>query len=641
MSNTAFALSPISARATSPTEADFEAIREAFVETARGRWFLEEYTKRNRNADTALVLDAVARIERTLAAQKELKTEEPQAQPAPDLTETLVAIKAIIAAARDSAEAALSGPPMDEALAPTRKCARVIREIAWGLRESGADGRICTLLDSQVDAINAACDHVPTSGFRDHVLAAFDRAAVQIEQLGTSEEQEAEIRQPEAATVADEARSAAIETIEDTRNVSNNASAQFSNDNIAAAFDATVETSLPGDASSSDVPTDVAADIHSSPAQDTVPVETVDTVTQAPPQPAITLQADAQEGSTPAAQATETGDFGASPPADSEHIPFEAAASEVMTSENLNAKDMASEASDGIALDESLFDLAAESTAHTSSEIEAAVAVQDTASVDVMEPSAAVEASSDVTVETATEEAIQQTTPAPEPEIAASELEQNQHQAIASVAATDEITVVPQVVESLEAMADITIEETASDETLADQNATSETFAVGAQDQLPAGDTPQIAEMAEEPTEPAATVEAVVVPASDAEAGVASDVVSATSSEDTPSIASVETSSVSAKTPLPDNMLGEAIAQNSYSTASMDMPVAVETAPASMANNVMTLAAGPMPDAITPPVSLGASLIASGIVAKPEATRNDPLAAIRRMSHAERIAFFS
>jgi hypothetical protein len=41
------------------------------------------------------------------------------------------------------------------------------------------------------------------------------------------------------------------------------------------------------------------------------------------------------------------------------------------------------------------------------------------------------------------------------------------------------------------------------------------------------------------------------------------------------------------------------------------------------------------------PVSLGASLIASGIVAKPVAPRSDPLAPIRRMSQAEKVAFFS
>ncbi|HBF56672.1 MAG TPA: hypothetical protein DDW72_22660, partial [Afipia sp.] len=93
---------------------------------------------------------------------------------------------AIVAAARESVSASLSGSVFEESLAPSRKCARVIREIAWGLRESGADGRICFLLESQVDAINAACDHVAAGGIRDGVLQAFDQAARQIEAIAPS-----------------------------------------------------------------------------------------------------------------------------------------------------------------------------------------------------------------------------------------------------------------------------------------------------------------------------------------------------------------------------------------------------------------------------------------------------------------------
>lgn len=40
-------------------DADFEAIEAAVMETARGRWFLREYAKRNRNADTQVVLGAL------------------------------------------------------------------------------------------------------------------------------------------------------------------------------------------------------------------------------------------------------------------------------------------------------------------------------------------------------------------------------------------------------------------------------------------------------------------------------------------------------------------------------------------------------------------------------------------------------
>src|SRR3979490_515635 len=70
MADDAFALSPISAGATQPSEQDYDAIREAFMETARGRWFLGEYAKRNRNADTRMVLDAGARVARNPACRE-------------------------------------------------------------------------------------------------------------------------------------------------------------------------------------------------------------------------------------------------------------------------------------------------------------------------------------------------------------------------------------------------------------------------------------------------------------------------------------------------------------------------------------------------------------------------------------------
>ena len=41
---------------------DFDTIEAAVMETDRGRWFLKEYARRNRNADTQAVLDAVNRL---------------------------------------------------------------------------------------------------------------------------------------------------------------------------------------------------------------------------------------------------------------------------------------------------------------------------------------------------------------------------------------------------------------------------------------------------------------------------------------------------------------------------------------------------------------------------------------------------
>src|ERR1700712_3752830 len=125
MADEAFALSPISARATLPGEEDYAAISEAFMETSRGRWFLREYAKRNRNADTHMVLDAVARIEESLAAQRQ-----PAAPPDNELANALAAITRAAGEARAAASAALDGLALDEALAPVRKGARVIREIS-------------------------------------------------------------------------------------------------------------------------------------------------------------------------------------------------------------------------------------------------------------------------------------------------------------------------------------------------------------------------------------------------------------------------------------------------------------------------------------------------------------------------------
>src|SRR5450432_3303610 len=175
----AFALSPISARASLPSEEDYEAISEAFMETARGRWFLGEYAKRNRNADTRMVLDAVARIEQAMAAQRP-----PAAEADSGLAEALTAIRGALDEARASAMAAFDGLASEETLAPVRKGARVIREISWRWREIGADGRICDLLDSQVSAIEAACGQFASASPTAALSTAFDLIAARIARSG-------------------------------------------------------------------------------------------------------------------------------------------------------------------------------------------------------------------------------------------------------------------------------------------------------------------------------------------------------------------------------------------------------------------------------------------------------------------------
>jgi hypothetical protein len=219
MAKDAFALSPITARAVQPSEEDYEAISEAFMETARGRWFLGEYAKRNRNADTRMVLDAVERIEQSLTSQKQQDTDN-------KLAAALTAIKAVIEEARNAASAAIDAMALEESVAPVRKGARIMKEISWRWREIGADGRICDLIDQQVAAIEASCDQIGAIDPRTALSAAFELITLRLAQFDQRDDapvDRAAAREPAAraapapspsSIIADEVTQAAAEKTE-------------------------------------------------------------------------------------------------------------------------------------------------------------------------------------------------------------------------------------------------------------------------------------------------------------------------------------------------------------------------------------------------------------------------------------------
>jgi len=173
MAHEAFALSPISAGAARPSEADYEAIREAFMETARGRWFLGEYAKRNRHADTRMVLDAMARIERTLETLQ---------QPPPDSRLPAI-IWNIVDQAEEAAASAVDDLAIEERLAPIRNGARILREISWRWREIGTESRICDSIDSQVSAIQESCSQLAGMDIRAALTGEFELIRTRIEAL--------------------------------------------------------------------------------------------------------------------------------------------------------------------------------------------------------------------------------------------------------------------------------------------------------------------------------------------------------------------------------------------------------------------------------------------------------------------------
>lgn len=238
MAEEAFALSPISASSAVPTDADYEAIREAFMETSRGRWFLTEYARRNRNADTAMVLEAVTRIEQSLAAEAQSAAE---VQPAPEPEGLPEAVRAALEQARATIRAEFSEAAFDHTFLPWRKSLRIIREVIWGLRESGSDPRICNILDGQVRAIEAACDEFPLDNICQQILAPInellgDGEAVAEETSAALESDAITVAAPEIVAAPETQAEAAVEAV---------AIEAIAETMVEAAADTALEISLP------------------------------------------------------------------------------------------------------------------------------------------------------------------------------------------------------------------------------------------------------------------------------------------------------------------------------------------------------------------------------------------------------------
>jgi hypothetical protein len=158
------------------SNADYEMIAEAVLETARGRWFLSEYARRNRNADTKLVLDAVEKLEQALAVRREAPETELVRLDLVDMMNAITRTKGEIAAMRQSADNThidRASMELDSVVGATGKAtsdilaaAERVQEIAWSLREQGIDPSICDLIDAHATEIYTACSFQDLTGQR-------------------------------------------------------------------------------------------------------------------------------------------------------------------------------------------------------------------------------------------------------------------------------------------------------------------------------------------------------------------------------------------------------------------------------------------------------------------------------------------
>ncbi len=168
----------------SPSEADYEAICAAVMETSRGRWFLAEYARRNRQADTETVLSAIERLESVVRGESTNPSIDRMRFDLIEMAKAIARTKSEIAAIKPDIEhhgrIGEATEELDSIVRTTERAtseilaaAEQIQEIAWTMREHGVDVHFCDQLDARATEIYTACSFQDLTGQRiDKVIEA-------------------------------------------------------------------------------------------------------------------------------------------------------------------------------------------------------------------------------------------------------------------------------------------------------------------------------------------------------------------------------------------------------------------------------------------------------------------------------------
>lgn len=211
---------------------EYDAIEAAVMETARGRWFLTEYAQRRRVADTGMLLDAIAKLEKSLGEKSGQAVAAPAAAPmapqgSPESTGKAVLHKIRLAVSDLSAAIQLTRqeieelgatqianggfeperPDLNDIFSDTERAtsdiltaAEAIQAFASLLRDQGTDPEMCDVLDQHAIEIYTACTIQDLTGKRISKLIAltgFVEEEVQsILKVWETGEAEAELEKP-------------------------------------------------------------------------------------------------------------------------------------------------------------------------------------------------------------------------------------------------------------------------------------------------------------------------------------------------------------------------------------------------------------------------------------------------------------
>jgi hypothetical protein len=140
---------------------DYDVIAQAVAETERGRWFLAEFSRRHRLAETRVLLDAIAQLEQALARDGGEEGVEPIRAGLAEMEDLIAETRARVGAAPFDG---LEGPATDAFVAVARTARRAaagleaaaqrIRNAAAALRDGGVAPDLCRLVERQAAEVS-------------------------------------------------------------------------------------------------------------------------------------------------------------------------------------------------------------------------------------------------------------------------------------------------------------------------------------------------------------------------------------------------------------------------------------------------------------------------------------------------------
>ena len=147
------------------------------METEKGRWFLAEYTRRHRSADTGLVIEAIGRLETILKRERRPDADRIRLDIG-EMKDAIERTKLEIAQIKSDGRSPLSrfdraSNELDAVVEQTEAAtseilgsAEKIQELAWTMREAGVDNALCDEVENLTTNIYMACSFQDLTGQR-------------------------------------------------------------------------------------------------------------------------------------------------------------------------------------------------------------------------------------------------------------------------------------------------------------------------------------------------------------------------------------------------------------------------------------------------------------------------------------------